>query len=300
MSLRVSTTEIANTSIYSIENAYSKLNHAQGILDTGEQLQKPSDNPAGVAQVLNFNAQNADLTQYNSVIDQGINFLSTSDSALSSVTTLVQQARTIAVQAASATLDLTTRSALTTQLQNIISQIGNIGNTSYDGRYIFAGQRTQAPPLAPAGGGAYTYVGGSAATGDGAINLDVGQGETLQINTTGDLTFAPLLNTLQQVETDVSSAAVGPLSQTDLANLDVQYNNILGVRADIGSKIDRLNSEKDRNTLTQQNLTKFVSQIQDADIPSAVIKLQTAQTAYQAALQTTASVSQLSLLNFLR
>lgn len=300
MTVRISSLEMANNSLYGINSAYERLDAAQRVVNTGLQLQKPSDNPSGTAQVLSFSEQNSELTQYNRTIDQAIDFINTSESALSSVTDLVRQARTIAVQGANDNLDPSTRSALGTQLQNIIVQIGSIGNTSYDGRYVFAGQRTQNAPLTPNGTGGYNYTGGSAATGDGAINLDVGRGETVQINATGDKTFLPLITTLQQVQVDVSSGATGTLSRTDLANVDTQLNSILGARADLGSKTNRLTSEKERNGLTQLNFTKFISQIQNADIPSAVIDLETAKTAYQAALQSTASAFQNSLLNFLR
>jgi flagellar hook-associated protein 3 FlgL len=299
MSTRVSTLEIVQSSLYGINDAYSRYDVAQRQVNTGKLLQTPSDNPAGTAQTLDFRARSADIDQYNSIINQAKNFLSTGESALNSVTDLLQQARSIAVQGANGSTSDDTRAALASQLGNIITQIASIGNTSYGSRYVFAGQRTQTAPIVQSGTG-YTYAGGSAATGDGDLSLAIGPGETMVINVTGDQVFTPLLQQLQALQSHIAMGASSVVSQSDLANMDTQLNNILSARADMGAKVDRLNMEEQRNTQTKDNYTQLISQIEDADLPKAVVNLQTAQTAYQAALQSTSSVFQMSLLNFLK
>ena len=59
-------------------------------------------------------------------------------------------------------------------------------------------------------------------------------------------------------------------------------------------------SSRSRNDLTQINFTQFISNIEDTNIPKAVVELQTAQTAYQAALQSTVRSFSTSLLDFLK
>ena len=163
----------------------------------------------------------------------------------------------------------------------------------------FAGQRTDtAPVLATTAG--YKYVGGTQATNDGDLTLDIGRSDSVKINVTGDQVFVPLLAALGKLSNDVANGAVSVVSRDDLAQVDTQLNNVLSVRADMGSKINRLTTTATRNDVTKDNYTKLISDIENADIPSSVVELQTAQTAYQAALTATSRSFQNSLLDFLK
>ena len=299
MSTRVSTLEITQSGLNAIQDAYSRFDTAQRKVSTGKQVQQPSDDPSGVSQSLDFRERIDEINQFGRTINQAKSFLSTTDTALSSVTDLVRQARTIGVQGANDGADSTTRNALASQVQNIITQVASIANTTYGGRYIFAGQRTTTAPFI-AGPTGYSYVGGTQATGDSDLTLDIGRGESLKTNVTGDVAFSSLLTNLGKLRDDISNGSSVIVSQTDLTNVDGDLNNVLTIRADIGSKINRLDSTTSRNELDKQNYTQFISNIEDANIPSAVVDLQTAQTVYQAALSSTAKTYQNSLLDFIK
>jgi flagellar hook-associated protein 3 FlgL len=299
MTIRISTSQLTNTSLAGISESYSRFADAQQKVNTGTQLNKPSDNPAGLAQSLDFTEQVAEIDQYGKTLDQARGFVATSESALDSVNSLLRQARTYAVQGASDGTTSDARQAIATQVQDIINQLGAIGNTSYGAQHVFAGQRTTTPPLVASGSG-FTYTGGTAATSDGNISLDIGRGETITTNVTGDQVFTPAIAALSKLRDDVATGQDIAVSQQDIAALDVQINTVVGARADFGSKINRIDATKQRNDLTKVNLTKAISDIQDTDLPTAVINLQTAQTAYQAALQSTVRAFQTSLLDFLK
>jgi flagellar hook-associated protein 3 FlgL len=299
MSFRVSSTQIVDSSLVGINTAYSRFTDAQEKVNTGKQLNKPSDNPSGLAQSLDFTEQVSEIDQFGKTLDQARGFIATSESALDSVNSLLRQARTYAVQGASTSTNDTARQGLASQIQDVINQLGNLGNSSYGSRYVFGGQRTTTPPLASNGAG-FNYTGGTAATGDANLNLDIGRGETLQTNVTGDQVFTPAIAALSKLRDDVANGQDLTVSQQDIAALDVQLNNVVGIRADFGSKINRIDATKQRNELIKVNFTKLVSDIQDTDIPKAVVDLQTSQTAYQAALQSTVRAFQTSLLDFLK
>jgi flagellar hook-associated protein 3 FlgL len=297
--MRVSTIQIAESSLLGVTEAFSRFDDAQRRVNTGKQVQKPSDDPSGVAQSLNFRERLSEIDQFGRTMDQAKGFLATSESALASVSALLRQARTIAVQGGSDNNSQETFQALAGQIQNIITQIGNIGNTSYGSRYVFAGQRTNAPPFVGAGG-SFNYVGGTALTGDGDVILDIGRGEAMTVNVTGDTSLSPALAALTQLRDDLAMGQSALISQNDIAALDTQINNILSVRADMGAKVQRIDLTKQRNEMTKVNFTQFISNIEDADMPKAVVEMQTAQTAYQAALASTARAFSTSLLDFLK
>lgn len=296
---RLSSTQIADSSVFGIQQAYGRFDVAQRKVNTGKQLQTPSDNPSGTAQSLEFRERVSELDQFGRTISQAQNFISTSEAALDNVTSLARQARTIGVQGASSDGSADSRAALVGQLQNIIGQIATIGNTTYGPQYVFGGQRTDTAPIQATPTG-YKYVGGSADTNDGDLTLDIGRNETVKINVSGDQVFTPLLTALGKLRDDVGSNASTTVSNTDLAQVDTQLNNVLAVRADLGSKVQRLELTTQRNEVTKENYTKFISNIEDADIPSSIVELQTAQTAYQAALESTSRTFQNSLLDFIK
>jgi flagellar hook-associated protein 3 FlgL len=296
--MRVSSTQIARSALYSVGTAYSRFDEAQRIISTGKQLQAPSDDPAGMAQALSFRKQMSDLDQYGRTMDQAKGFMATAETALDSITTLVRQARAIGVQGATDSITTETRVALANQIQNIIKQLGNIGNTSFGSRFVFAGQLTQTPPLLP-NGNTFDYVGGTTAKGNADIVLDIGTGESLTVNVTGDQIFSGLLTALGDLRDHVSVGDSQRVSREDLAALDGELSNLLSARADIGSKIQRIDITRSRNELTKVNFTEFISNIEDADIPKAIVELQIAETAYQAALEATTRAFQSSLLDYL-
>ena len=104
MSIRVSSTQIADSSLSGISAAYGRFADVQQKINTGKQLNKPSDNPSGLAQSLDFTEQLSELEQFGKTLDQARGFIATSESALDNVNALLRQARTFAVQGASSVI----------------------------------------------------------------------------------------------------------------------------------------------------------------------------------------------------
>lgn len=299
MLTRVSTFQTVDRAVFHVQTAASRVDQAQKQISTGKQLNQPSDNPTGTAQTLSFRKRIADLEQYNKTMDEAKNFMATSESALENVTTLVRQARQLAVQASSDTTTAESRVGIANQLTNILHRVAALGNTQYGSRYVFGGQQTQTVPLI-ADNGSYVYQGGKVLDGDGNLTVDIGQGEELVTNVTGDRVFPAVLATLKDLTEHVSTGDAQRTSREDLAALDKNLGNLLSTRSDFGVKIQRVELTKTRNTQLSDTFASFVSQIEDADLPKSITELQTAQLGYQAALQATASGFSNSLLEYLR
>ncbi|MGA9990552.1 MAG: flagellar hook-associated protein 3, partial [Terriglobales bacterium] len=115
-------------------------------ISTGKSVNEPSDNPTAAALLI----ENNDQATFNSGYLQSISAvqgqLSTASSTLSSVTTALQQALSLGVEAAGGTLSASNQAAIANQLQGIQSQIVSLANTTYEGNYIFAGTKTSTAP----------------------------------------------------------------------------------------------------------------------------------------------------------
>jgi len=86
---------------------------------------------------------------------------------------------------------------------------------------------------------------------------------------------------------------------TEEGRLREATSRITGINAQVGSRINRLESISD--DLENQILTyeDRRSQLQDTDLAEAIIEFNAADTAYQAALASTARILNLSLVDFI-
>jgi flagellar hook-associated protein 3 FlgL len=155
---------------------------ASTAIASGRSVNVPSDNPTAAALLV----ENNDQATFNAGYLQSLNAvqgqLSTADSTLSSVVAALQRAISLGVEGGNGTLSDGDRAAIANELQGIQSQLVSLGNTSYQGRFVFAGTATDTPPyvvdnLAPSG---VNYVGNS-----GVNQVSIGSGYKLTVNQPG-------------------------------------------------------------------------------------------------------------------
>src|ERR1700676_2375187 len=115
-------------------------------LSSGKQLSAPSDDPGQIAQDLLVHTSIDTTNQASTNVQNAVSELTTTDGALSSLTSVMQSARALAIQGASDTLTDAQRTSLANQIDQVRRRAVAIGNSSYAGKYIFAGTSTSANP----------------------------------------------------------------------------------------------------------------------------------------------------------
>jgi flagellar hook-associated protein 3 FlgL len=113
--------------------------------------------------------------------------------------------------------------------------------------------------------------------------------------------------TLTNLATALSQPADSPAAKAQLAtsiasaltNIDQDVSHLSTVSAGVGERINLLTSQSNTNTATSTALTTQQSSLQDVDYASAVSKLSQQMVGLQAAEQSYAAVSQLSLFKYL-
>lgn len=93
----------------------------------------------------------------------------------------------------------------------------------------------------------------------------------------------------------ISSKIGGALQQVDNA-----ISNLSNVSASVGARLNSITSSQGAAQSLQTNLTAAVSQLSDTDYAAAITKLNTEEVSLQAAQQSYASISQLSLFKYLQ
>ena len=115
-------------------------------LSSGHQLNDPSDDPTRIAQDLSVRSAIDATGQQTKNVQSAVSELTTTDSALSSLTAVMQSARQLAIQGSSDSLTPQQRAALGSQIDQLLQQAVAIGNTSYAGRYVFGGTTSSGNP----------------------------------------------------------------------------------------------------------------------------------------------------------
>ena len=99
-------------------------------LSTGLKINSGSDDAAGLSIANGLQANISALSQSNQNASDGVGLLQTADGALSQVTTLLNRAVTLATEASTGGLSTSQATALDTEYQSILTEIGNIGSTT--------------------------------------------------------------------------------------------------------------------------------------------------------------------------
>ena len=176
MITRIASLSGARTMLQSIQNANSELFRAQEQVTTGRRINRVSDNPADAVSSLNQRATLRRLEQYTRNAEEATSWFDAGDAALADVSDRLAGVRATLVQANSAANDVTSRAALANQIRAQRESILLAANSERGGRPLFAGNV----------GGAVAYDANGVYQGDnGAVNLPITGGVTLQVNRTG-------------------------------------------------------------------------------------------------------------------
>jgi flagellar hook-associated protein 3 FlgL len=223
--------------------------------------------------------------------------LSTASSTLSSVTTALQQALSLGVEAGGGTLSASDQAAIANQLQGIQSQLVSLANTTYQGNYIFAGTATNAAPY---------VVDANAASGvDYKGNTDVnevsiGNGYKLAVNQPGSQLFsAPgndvflaINNLIQAVQ---NNSGIGTaVNAVSAASSYLSAQTVL-----YGNATDQTQSETTYLNAAQLQISQQQNTLGGANMAAAATNLSQAQTDNQAALAAISKLAQNNLFSYL-
>src|ERR1700761_2858875 len=186
--MRISTSWQFQQSLSTMLNQQSALANTQNQVTTGKRINVASDDPTGAAQALSLNHILASNAQYTSNIDAANTRLTTEGGALDSVTSLLDRARTLALNGINGSLAPSDRQNMATELTQIRDQLVQLANTTdTNGAALFAGPSTTPAPFTKNADGSVIYNGN-----DGQLNTAVGSSLQVPIGDAGSSVFMNL------------------------------------------------------------------------------------------------------------
>lgn len=291
---RVTDGAVSQGSLYGMQQANSRLMKLQNQLASGRQITRPSDNPSGTVQALALRGDVKRNAQYAASASDGLSWLSTVDSTLAQSVNLAQKARTLVVQGLNQGASTgESNSAIADQIDVLRTSLLDLANAQYNGRPVFGGTTAGTQAYDASG----TYVGDS-----GVVNRQVGDTTTVQVNQLGPDVFGAAGSDVFTVLANISTALrsnPSTLSASDLDAVDGAVKQLSSAQAAEGAAYNRITAAQSAQTSSTLALKTQLSDLQDVDVAEQAVAVTSASVTYQAALQTTASIRQVSLLNFL-
>jgi flagellar hook-associated protein 3 FlgL len=218
--MRIATSTIYDAQTQSIDNLSAQYQYVGNQLSTGKKLNVPSDDPSVVSQDLTISntIKSEDASTANATA--ATNQLTNTDSILSSLTSVLQSARSLVVEGATDIIpNGSQRPLIGKQVQGLLDQAIGLANSQYGNTYVFAGTgtRTTAPVTAqgsPPNG--ITFSGNLQTQTENINGQEVAVGTTIQqafnyqaTNGSPDVfqLLSTIVNTLNSEPASVQSAA---------------------------------------------------------------------------------------------
>ena len=292
---RVTQSMMSQRSLEGLQLSLGRLARTQEQLSTGRILNRPSDSPTDTTAAMRMRSSLADTRQYVRNAEDGSGWLGQIDTTLQSMINETRKVRELAVQGASGAASATSRAALATEVEQLRESLIAQANTRYLERPVFGG--------VTAGANAYDADGAYIGTSAGEVTRTIADGVTIRVDMDAEKAFGPhdanLFADLEEAALALRSGDQARISAS-IGKLDIGLDRLTGAVAEIGGRTNRLESALQRAQDAELAMTSSLSEIENVDLPRAMVDLQLQEVAYQSALAATARVMQPSLLDFLR
>lgn len=302
MTTRITQGMLNQNMLYNLQRNYSDMAKSQEQASTGKKISRPSDDPVTAVRGMFYRSSLNEIDQFKRNTNDGLSWMTATDEALDEVTSVIQRVRELTVQGQNGTNSPTDRYAIGSEIAQLKEHLGEIANTQMSGRYMFAGTDTNNPPFRTDPNLADSAM-EFRNQNTGALELQVGQTNNVQINVSGTEVFnndgaGGIFKLLDDIVANFQSPTSG--TEDHLDKLDGQLDNVLKVRAELGARMNRMELSMSRVDGLEISTTQMLSKEEDVDIAKVIINLKAQENVQRAALSVGAQIIQPSLVDFLR
>ncbi|TWX38545.1 flagellar hook-associated protein 3 [Frigoribacterium sp. ACAM 257] len=270
-----------------------RLAQAQERATSLDKLTRPSDDPTATAEALRVKSLQSAHAQHTRNVADGDGWLSTTDSALIAADSLMAKVRELTLQGANGALSPNAKEAVAVELEGLKADLLGVANTSINGRSVFAGTSDAGAAFRAD----YSWTG----TPGSSVTRRIGPETTVAVDSDGSVAFGTGASSVFALIDDIAtSLRTGGDVASHLTTVDARVSGLRSVQSDMGARHAQLLRAEDTLMDTKVTLESQRAGLEDLDLGQAVLDLQLQNNSYQAALQVTAKVLQVSLMDFLR
>jgi len=168
--MRVTNNMLTTTVLRNLNRNLKRLNTYMEQLSSGKTVNRPSDNPVYVSRIMRLQSMIKNREKYQQNMEDAQGFVDMSETALGNLSDILNRTRELTVYGANGTLSEEDRKTLAAEVDELINEVIEIANSSYEGRYIFAGHKTTEAPFVRLGALTSAFI-SSGSFADGMYTL---------------------------------------------------------------------------------------------------------------------------------
>jgi flagellar hook-associated protein 3 FlgL len=288
--MRITNSMLIQSALQGMRDRLGDLTRAQTRATTLRRIHAMSDDPVAAAEVSRIDSTLRDVEQFRRNVSAARTRLSAEDVVLTSMRTLLQQARQIAMSVAQLSAVDPQRQSALGELQNIQNQLVSLGNTKVGEDYLLGGGRTSSPPFLPDG----TYVGDSTVR-----QAQIDEGVYVDTVHAGDHSIGGAMLSLTTLEQSVATETA-PEIVASAAAMQSYEQQLLSDQAEVGARLQTVTGAETRLAMRANGAVDRRDELSSVDPAQAAVEVQAAQTALERAYAVVGRVLQTNLLDFLK
>jgi flagellin len=242
----INTNIAAQTAASNLDNSTNMLNQSLARLSSGSKIVNASDDPAGLAESIQLNAEIGQTTAANSNISNAMSLLQTQDGYLQQVGSALDQMATLAVESQDVTKTDSERADYQKEFNTLAGYITDTGTKDFNGVSLFSGATLDVTT----DGNGTTF---NMASADLGANTVTGAADT----SASGLIYQAAANA--NVSTTLGASAA-------LTAVTAAITQLATDRATVGANEERLTYTGNELGVLGNNLTAANSQLTDVDV----------------------------------
>ena len=308
--MRITHQMMANNAIHNMSENLEKVSNLQTKLATQKRFQVASEDPARASISLSLRSNLKTLESYADTAETTRNWMTATDNAFDKLDELGIKATNLILRGINDSLSGSERyNSLATDMQNILNEAVELGNTNVNGQYIFSGYQVNnkafemvdsATTLLDYQGNVFTpkvvnYLGDT-----GMMQRTLGPDQSITLNVRGDQAIDGVLQNLITAVNALKQNDTATL-QTLLTSMKVALTTMGEYRTSNGARLRQVESAADYLTTMQTETKSLLSKNEDMNMAEGITLLANQQTTYDAVLQVSQrAISALSLFDYLK
>ena len=292
--LRVTNTVLYSQALGNTQKALSEIERYQRIISSGLRVEKPSDDPTALTEIMRSSSGLRALEQYKDNLSSASARLDLEDGVLDQLSNALIRAKELAISQAGDTTSADSRSVVQAEIDGIRDFVIELGNTQFSGSFVFGGYYADSRPFTAAGPD-------PARPPAGTHQVEGGAGAFYAVNHSGQEIFVDsgILDALEQLSTALGADS-GTDIQAAITEVDNAFDEVQELVGELGARMNQIETAQSNIEALDVNLQTFRSELQEADLEEAISKLVARQVSYEAAMMTNARILQTTLTDYLR
>jgi flagellar hook-associated protein 3 FlgL len=298
--MRIASNTVSDTMLRQIQLLTGEQAKLQTQIATGRRITQPEEDPAAVGRVLNLQSEQRRLAQYATNASRAMTVVETSYSGLQGLKKVSDRAGELATLGSGA-LDSTAMQTYASEVDQLLEQALQLGNSTSGNNYLYGGTVTDKPPFVATrdANGKITSITYQGNLEQASIPLSEASSVTPTTSGATNTGIGDFLNNLVTLRDKLASGDADGV-RTAQSSLTTSEDVLISSMAEIGGMQSRIEAAQAQQSDRVTSLAKLVSDESSADLPTSIVKLNQTQTAYQAALASASKIMNLSLLDYLK